>query len=265
MTPSTKRNVLLLSVDTALYAQVRQTLLDDQVQVADNGHAGMQLAEQRPPDVILIDNWLRGQAGLDALKQFRAAPALSGLPVIAIGDLPELGYATAQQATANGYLTKPFTADALHEACQVVLSGRDYYPELPHVDPCRVIVIDDEPELGGFARYVLQRARSDEVRYFESGPAGLDAIEADPPDLIILDLMMSDMDGAEVFRRLQAQPALRAIPVIFQTAKFDFPPEAQCLGAYACLIEPYGPRELLNARDAAQRGEKYFPELKDAA
>lgn len=265
MTPSTKRNVLVLSVDTALYAQVRQALFDDQVQVADSGPAGVHLAEQRPPDVVLIDNWLRGQPGLDALKQFRAAPALRSLPVIAIGDLPELGYATAQQATANGYLTKPFTADTLHEACQAVLSGREYYPELPHVDPCRIVVIDDEPELGGFARYVLERARGDEVRYFESGSTALDAIEADPPDLVILDLMMPDMDGAEVFRQLQARSVLSAIPVIFQTAKFDFPPEAQRLGAYACLIEPYGPRELLNARDAAQRGEKYFSNLANAA
>ncbi len=265
MTGATKRNVLLLSVDTALYAQVRQALIDDQVQVADSGPSGLHLAEQHPPDVILIDNWLRGQPGLEALKQFRAAPALRHIPVVAIGDLPELGYATAQQASANGYLTKPFTASELHAACEAVLSGQDYYPALPHFDSCRVVVIDDEPELGGFARYVLERARGDEVYYFESGRAGLAHITASPPDLIVLDVMMPEMTGVDVFQQLQADPALSKIPVVFQTAKFDFSPEAQQLGAAACILEPYAARQLLNARDAALKGEKYFPDLEDTA
>lgn len=261
----TKRNVLLLSVDTALYAQVRQALIDDQVQVADNGQSGLHLAEQHPPDVILIDNWLRGQPGLEALKQFRAAPALSGFPVIAIGDLPELGYATAQQATANGYLRKPFEARELHAACEAVLSGQEYYPALPKHDPCRVVVIDDEPELGGFARYVLERARSDEVHYFEGGRAGLEYIAANPPDLIVLDVVMPEMTGVDVYHQLRANPTLRNIPVIFQTARFDFSPEAQQLGAMACILEPYSPRQLLDARDAALRGETYFPDLENTA
>ena len=261
----TKRNVLLLSVDTALYAQVRQALMDDQVQVADSGQAGLHLAGQRRPDVILIDNWLRGQPGLEALKLFRASTTLNDIPVLAIGDLPELGYATAQQATANGYLTKPFTAGTLHAACEAVLSGHEYYPALPQSKPCRVVVIDDEPELGGFARYVLERARHDQAFYFESGRAGLEHIVADPPDLIILDVMMPEMTGVDVFRELRSNPALQNIPVVFQTAKFDFPVEAQQLGALACLLEPYSPRQLLDARDAALKGEKYFPDLENTA
>ncbi len=260
-----KRNVLVLSADTALYAQVRQTLFDDWVHVIDNGTTGLKAAEQNPPAIVLIDTWLHGQPGLEIVRHFKASPALQHVPLIVLGDLPELGYPVAQQAGAHGYLSKPVQAAELQAACTAVMSGTEYYPPLPQVDSCRIVVIDDEPELGGFARYVLERARSDEVHYFESGPAGLDAIEADPPDIIILDVMMPDMDGAEVFRQLQARPTLRDIPVIFQTAKFDFPPEAKRLGAYACLIEPYGPRELLNARDAAQRGERYFPEMQDAA
>lgn len=265
MSASTKRMILLISVDTALYMQVRQALFDDFVQVIDNGQTGLKMAKQQSPALILIDTWLRGQPGLEITQQVKASPALRHLPVVVMGDLPELGYATARQAGANGYLRKPFEASELHAACQAVLSGAEYYPPLPQHDRCRAVVIDDEPELGGFTRYVLERARGDEVRYFEGGPAGLAGIEADPPDLIILDLIMPEMDGKAVFRQLQANPALRAIPVVFQTARFDFSPEAQQLGAYACLLEPYGPRELLNARDAALRGEKYFPDFKSTS
>jgi DNA-binding response OmpR family regulator len=56
------------------------------------------------------------------------------------------------------------------------------------------------------------------VRIATSGPEALESIEASPPDLILLDILMPDMDGFEVCRLLKANPRLQAIPVIFISA-----------------------------------------------
>ena len=59
-----------------------------------------------------------------------------------------------------------------------------------------------------------------------SGPVGLAAAARTPPDLILLDVMMPEMDGFEVFRRLKADPVLQAVPVIFLTALSSMEAEA---------------------------------------
>lgn len=59
------------------------------------------------------------------------------------------------------------------------------------------------------------------VRCVESGPATLQAIATEIPDVLLLDLMMPGMDGFEVLRRLRAEPATRGIPIVMITALDD--------------------------------------------
>ncbi len=81
----------------------------------------------------------------------------------------------------------------------------------------RILIVDDHDDnlqvLG--ARL---RARGFEIETATSGQQALDLIAAAPPDLILLDVMMPDLDGMEVARRIKANPALPFIPVIMQTA-----------------------------------------------
>jgi two-component system, HptB-dependent secretion and biofilm response regulator len=102
----------------------------------------------------------------------------------------------------------------------------------------RVLVIDDTPSnlqtLGAalHGEFDMQLA--------SSGAKGLSMAAKSPPDLILLDVMMPDMDGYETLRRLKADPALRAIPVIFITAKTESEDEMQglLLGAVDYLAKP---------------------------
>ena len=75
--------------------------------------------------------------------------------------------------------------------------------------------------------------------------------------------MMPDLDGWEVYLRLREVPVLRNVPVLFQAAIASerVYPEAQRIGAAGYVREPYGPQELLAARDAALRGDTYYPPL----
>lgn len=82
----------------------------------------------------------------------------------------------------------------------------------------KILVIDDQPINVQLLRRKLEREGLQVTAAF-SGKEGLDAIAADKPDLILLDVMMPDMDGIEVCQRLQADEQTRSIPIIFITAR----------------------------------------------
>jgi len=84
----------------------------------------------------------------------------------------------------------------------------------------KILIVDDEP----VNVRVLQRKleKNDyEVLMAHNGFECLEKVEQDPPDIILLDIMMPDLDGVETCRRLKENPGTRKIPVIFITAKTD--------------------------------------------
>jgi DNA-binding response OmpR family regulator len=86
-----------------------------------------------------------------------------------------------------------------------------------------------------------------EVEGAVGGQEGLDAIAQDPPDLILLDLMMPDVDGWEVYRQVKAKTELKDIPVIVITAKaqdIDRVLGLHIAGVNDYITKPFGPREL---------------------
>jgi len=126
---------------------------------------------------------------------------------------------------------------------------------------CQVLVIDDMPEMEEMLRLFLAYERDDCVTYARGGLKGLEMAEHNPPQLIILDLMMPDLHGYEVFKRLKAMPKLSSVPVLLLTvlpAQLVYP-EAQRLGISGYVCKPFEFEELLLARDTVLRGGKYFP------
>ncbi len=109
-----------------------------------------------------------------------------------------------------------------------------------------VLVVDDTPE----NIQVVANTLADlcKVRVANSGPRALALIEKGPlPDLILLDIMMPEMDGYEVCRRLKADPLTRAIPVIFLTAMTQAENETRGFdeGAVDYIHKPISPSVLL--------------------
>jgi DNA-binding response OmpR family regulator len=80
-----------------------------------------------------------------------------------------------------------------------------------------VLCIEDDPDVIDYIRLVLGKAGY-EVIGAEGGAAGLGAMREEQPDLVLLDLMMPDMDGAEVLLAKKQDPGVRDIPVIALTA-----------------------------------------------
>jgi PAS domain S-box-containing protein len=94
-----------------------------------------------------------------------------------------------------------------------------------------ILIIDDGP--GNLLTLGAALAAEFDVQVASSGAEGLALVDVIPPDLILLDVMMPDMDGFETCRRLKESESSRNIPVIFLTARGDDESEAQCFAAGA--------------------------------
>jgi threonine synthase len=84
---------------------------------------------------------------------------------------------------------------------------------------CDILIMDDTPEATRLLRRILQAYGTFNVREAENGRIGLELVHERPPDLILLDLMMPEMDGFEVLDTLKTDKELSKIPVIVVTAK----------------------------------------------
>jgi len=113
----------------------------------------------------------------------------------------------------------------------------------------RVLCIEDEPEMIELIRLILSRAGY-EVLGAESGSEGLELLSEEKVDLILLDLMMPEMDGWEVYQRLKANEHTRDIPVIIVTAKaqrIDRVLGLYIVGADDYITKPFSPQELVRS------------------
>jgi DNA-binding response OmpR family regulator len=111
----------------------------------------------------------------------------------------------------------------------------------------RVLCIEDQSQMIDLLCLVLQRADCEVIGAL-GGKAGLEQARALQPDLILLDLMMPELDGWEVFRQLKADPVTQHIPVIVVSARSEG--VDQVLGlriaeADDYITKPFGPMELL--------------------
>jgi two-component system, OmpR family, response regulator len=117
----------------------------------------------------------------------------------------------------------------------------------------RLLCVDDEDDIRVILGLALELDPALEVEIVASGAELLERARSGRWDLFVLDGMMPLMDGYEACRRLKADPATAAVPVVFLTAKTqrDEVGRALALGAVACLTKPFDPLTLAaELRDA---------------
>ena len=113
----------------------------------------------------------------------------------------------------------------------------------------KVVYIEDDPEMINLVTLILSR-RGFLVKGAHGGHEGLDLVGVELPDLILLDLMMPDLDGWDLYQQLKANPETRNIPVIVITAKSQ--PIDRVLGLHIAKVDdyiskPFHPEDLLNS------------------
>ena len=110
----------------------------------------------------------------------------------------------------------------------------------------RILVVEDQEDNLQILRDLLTSAGYEMIEA-EDGEAGVRAATVERPDLILMDIQLPLLDGYEATRRIKADPALRAIPIIVVTsyALSGDEDKARAAGCDGYVPKPYSPRQLL--------------------
>jgi DNA-binding response OmpR family regulator len=110
----------------------------------------------------------------------------------------------------------------------------------------RVLITEDEPNIVESLTFILQRAGY-EVSAVLDGEAAVQRLRSDPPDIMILDIMLPKMNGFEVLKLIKTDPALKSLPVVILTAKGQAHDRqlAEQIGADAFVTKPFSNRDLI--------------------
>ncbi|HEV8352669.1 MAG TPA: response regulator [bacterium] len=118
--------------------------------------------------------------------------------------------------------------------------------------PKRILLVDDEDDVREVARLSLEVVAGWEVRTASSGTEALALAKAEPPDAILLDVMMPGVDGVTTAQRLAADPGTSGIPVLLLTAKAQTADRRrfEALPIKGVITKPFDPMQL--ARQVSQ-------------
>ncbi len=149
----------------------------------------------------------------------------------------------------------------------------------------RILIIDPEATIGDLIAFMLKYKYNDRTQVVKSRDAGWASLEAEPPDVVFIYLRADGvkatgccqwlrslwhpvpadqprlMKATEFCQRLRSTPKLKHVPVIVFGAMEpqQIYAELREAGAAGYLYEPFGPEEIMAARDAVLRGETYYP------
>jgi len=134
---------------------------------------------------------------------------------------------------------------------------------MPHLKS--VLVVEDEKDLAELLAYNLRR-EGYEVAVVHTGRQALDAVASNPPDLLLLDLMLPELSGTEVASRVRSNPASASLPIIMLTAKTGEVDQIVGLtvGADDYVPKPFSMKVLMARIDAVLRRttQPAAPEIK---
>jgi len=241
---SNKKNIRFLVVDDfdAMRTTIKNNLIAmgfEQISLASNGSEAIKILEAKPIDCIISDWNMPVLNGMELLQHVRSSDNFKNLHFMlatAEGNRESVNAAIAEGVSA--FLIKPFTQAMLRDKVQRMLSqpavmlasdrlqGQSSADEQvrPNSTPksiarARILVVDDIPAnidvIVGFLKDSYQ------IKAATSGEKALKIINgSQPPDLILLDIMMPEMDGMEVCRRIKSNQDSQHIPIIL-TAKSE--------------------------------------------
>ena len=205
------RRTILVAEDDERIAQMLEVYLTEagyQVAHAKDGEEAIAKAAEIQPFAMTLDIMLPKKDGWRVLKALKTNPHLQSIPVIIIsvtGD-KQIGLGLG----AVDHLVKPIDQESLLASLRNLrLSAQQ--------NSARLLVVDDDPQTVRLLSTVLKN-EGYEVATALSGQEAIDIIFSQPLDLIILDLMMPQVDGFQVIKRLASDPTAREIPIVVCTA-----------------------------------------------
>jgi PAS domain S-box-containing protein len=200
-----------------------------QVLTATSATQGVELARQRLPDLITLDLLMPETTGWEMLTSFVGDAELREIPVVIVSAIardhgrPIVG--------ASEILEKPIEPSSLRRALE---------RNLP-TDAGRVLLVDDDEDDRELITRYLERGGA-EVVSAGGGREALNLLEEVTPDLAIVDLLMPEMDGAELIDAIRRRERLRELPILLVTAKDLSREDLARLSRASAAVLAKGPR-----------------------
>ena len=212
---------------------------------ADNGKAAQELMGKQAIEIVIGDWAMPHMSGIELLQWMRADGRYARVPFMMLtAETNPASVRTALQSGVNAYMIKPFTVNSFASKFMAMVgpvketSGTPIPPPPPEpaatpapeakvigllppladrLKKCTVLIVDDIPS----NIEVLAGALKDDyaLKVAINGRKAIEIAQSFHIDLILLDIMMPQMDGFEVCRRLKADPATADIPIIFLSAR----------------------------------------------
>ena len=228
--PSTGSGPLVLVIDDDATVQdlLRRSLNRDgfRVETAADGATGLARARELRPAMITLDVMMPGMDGWEVLAALKEDPETADIPVIVVSIVDERGLGFSLGAA--DYLTKPLDFSRLSSVV-------NRHAKLGQGQ--RVLVVEDDEA----TQELLQKRLTKEgwqVVAASNGREALERLTQGPPDLVLLDLMMPEMDGFEFLEAFRKQPGCAQITVVVMTAKILTSEDRQRLrGQVAQIVE----------------------------
>jgi len=219
----------------------------DLLEAAD-GAAGLAMAREHMPDLILLDLQMPVMGGFAVIGELRKTPELSKLKVIAVTSFAMKGdREKALEAGFDEYVTKPIDTRKFIEIVKSFLPSEDRTLKKPVI-----LCVDDEPANLKLLENILV-PRGYEVVSAANGKDALLKIKTRTIDLLLLDLMMPEMDGLQVSRKIKENKKYRNIPIVMLTAYSGVESYIKSLSneVFAYLQKPFEAEELVKIVRAA--------------
>ena len=205
------------------------------VAYAVDGEQAIQMARELNPYAITLDVLLPKKDGWDVLTELKSLPETRNIPVVivSITENRELGFSLG----AIEYFVKPVKREQL---IQAIRHARDKAQK----KDVTVLVVDDE-QLNVESLTAMLEGMDCRVLPASGGREGIELAEKYLPNLIILDLMMPQVTGFDVVRRLREHPQAKDIPILIFTAKDITEEDREQLNSHVQAIVPKSGKENL--------------------
>ncbi len=229
------------------------------------------------PDLIFLDLVMPITNGYEVCEQIRKTPSLAHIPIVILtGNDGLIDRVRTKFVGANSFLGKPIQAAAVTKMIDKYLEEKQSnltiaikqsnlisIVENGMITPQRqailnsigkqVLVVDDDRNIREVVSMCLHKLKGWDVLTAASGQEGLNGVQTNSPDVIILDVMMPEMDGLAFLRQLRSNPNTKQIPVILLTANRYLPDKSLLteLGVVETISKPFLPVNLVRQIDKA--------------
>ena len=230
-----------LELMRALAVNLLRAMGCTKIHTARNGAEALRMLRAHKVDVVVADLNMPIMSGLELLRAIRADAKLARLPFLMItAEAERQRIEEVIAAGVSSLLVTPYNGSSLEARLRKIFSHHvPVAPKSGHVRPAttgsaeadaagtdlalppsRILVVDDHPVSLKLLAHLFKDEY--EVKTALDGETALAMCQVEPlPDLVLMDVMMPEMDGFEVVRRMRAQPATAQIPVIFVTGLTD--------------------------------------------